>query len=188
VATCLDIITDALVEISEIGFGATPQAEEASRALDLLQGIYDEFVTNGSFGSLTDHIATGAYTAKEQQRILNDGYTITLPATIDDEGAADIRPPYDLSLVIVTETGVARQVSIYDANKAAWVRLDGLELTTAAPLSDRGRQGLACLLAKRCAGNRAQVSPQSEVAAGRFLSSLSRRPSNERRETAVDYY
>ncbi len=187
-ATCLDIITDALVEISEIGFGATPQAEESARALDILQGIYDEFVSGGSFGSLTNYIADGAYTAKEQQRIFNDGYTITLPATIDDEGTADVRPPHDLALVVVVETGSARQVSIYDANQADWVRLDSLALTDVAPLSDRGRQGLACLLAKRCAGNRAQVSPQSEIAAGRFLSSLSRRPANERRETPVDYY
>ena len=177
-----------MLEISLIGFGVTPEGDEAAQAMGALQGIYDEWVTGGTFGSLTDYTATAAYTAKEQERVFNDGYTITLPTSITDDPATEVRPPYDLSLVMVVEPGEDRQASIYDANKAAWVLLDGLTLSSVAPLSDRGRQGLACLLAKRLAGNRTQVSPQSEIAAGRFLSSLSRRPANARRETAVDYY
>jgi hypothetical protein len=67
---CSDIITSALKLARVIPSGASPSSDETSDGLDCLQSMYDEWVTSGMFGSLTDAYLTYDDTAQEGIRYL----------------------------------------------------------------------------------------------------------------------
>ena len=118
------------------------------------------------------------------------GYTITLPTEVEDDGtqgddygepvSTGNRPPRDLCLVEIVTAGEEPELHLYDAQRAEWVRLDGLvvnsvaaRLSDEAPLSGRSADGLASMVAKKIAEDYGQtVSPETQATAIRFLSNL----------------
>lgn len=190
-ATCNDIITRALRKLRVIGAGEDPTSDEAADGLTVLQSMYLGWVDNGVFGRLEPVITSVALTAEENQRIRKDAaVTVTIPTTIEDEDTGEDRAPRDLAIVdVVTASDGTRQVSVYDALKGSWVRLDGLALTDTAPLATRGEDGLACLLAVLLAdefgGN---VGPITAKLGANFLAQLAAKPSREPSAGEATYY
>jgi hypothetical protein len=193
-ATCLDIITSALKLGRVIPSGGTPSAAETEDGMDCLQSLYDEWVAGAMFGKLTDSYLTASDTAQEGYRyLLAAGVTLTEPATISAEDSADgvERQPRDLALYeSLTSTGT-RSVRLYD--RTGWVDL--LDLTTGdiAPLSSRGKMGLAACLATSGAfaamfGDTATMNPDVRAAANRFKASLSYKLGSTRDRTAAEYF
>ena len=145
--TCRDIITLALSRGRIIRPGGVPKDGEATEGLSVLQGLYEHWLSVGTFGRLVDRVVTEDTTANPGERIRVDGtYTVTLADTIEDEG--EIYPPFDLSAIeIVHSDPYSREISVYEFGRGQWVRLDGLALDDEAPLASRGRLGLADCLA-----------------------------------------
>jgi hypothetical protein len=167
VPTCNDIIRMAMSRLRQLRTGEVPTAAEAADGMVTLQAMYDNWVATGLFGRLNDIIPSAAYTAQEQDRVINDGgYVITLPASIiatapmgtyapryPDERIWSAlqtnvpRPPRDYSIIEVLEGGATKRF-FYSAHLRSWVRLDSLLLTSGAPLAGRGSAGLASCLAE----------------------------------------
>jgi len=184
-----EIITDALEETNDVPVGQTPSAEEMDRGLRLLQGLYDEWVDGALFGRFNDVRITADYTAAEFDRVLNTGsYTVTLPTAIVDDYTGETRPPYDRAMIAVVKASTAREISIYDALTAAWVRVEAVGLDDTAPFANRGAHGLACQLAKRIAGSRVALGAQTENAAAKFIVNLTAKQASPRRETQSSYF
>lgn len=165
----------------------TLQPYDMDVGLEILSGIYDHMMATGDFGRLTDVKVEADYTAKEFERITNTtatDVTITLPATIEDvcvEG--DERIPYDLCPVVVVDptTGVPSNY-IYDAIVGDWVALFDLTLDSEAPLSTRGMDNLACVLAAAWADERGgQVGELTRARAATFFSTIRQRNGSDRR-------
>lgn len=187
--TVRDIITGAIVELGALALGDTPPAEEADRGLTILQALYLEAVENGKFGRVTDYLATDDYEAEEQQRVFADGFTITLPDTVEDEIDLEDRKPRDLAMIQVVDDGADPQISIYDAHQGAWVRLDSLTLNSDAPLAQRNRHGFECALARRLASSLQRPVPQGTDAYANGLSAaIANRYSAPRTTTQPDYF
>ncbi|MDZ4321935.1 MAG: hypothetical protein U1A07_24410, partial [Phenylobacterium sp.] len=91
-ATCNEIITGALVVLGKLRAGKVASGQDLADGLEALKGIYEDVVTSGSRGTLTNVIATEAYTAGENERVTDAGFTITKPATIEDEATGEDRP------------------------------------------------------------------------------------------------
>lgn len=188
-ATCLEIITGAVLELGAVALGDPLPAEEADRGLTVLQAMYLEAVEQGKFGRVADYLATDDYEAEEQQRVFAAGFTITLPDTVEDDSTGEDRKPRDLCMVQVVDDGAAPQISIYDAHAGDWVRLDSLTLAGTAPLGGRNRHGLECALAVRLIGSiRGQLSPAAAGVAATFAASISHRTSAPRTRPDVEYY
>lgn len=186
-ATCREVITDAARKVGEVSEGRpAPTSYTSDNLLAILQDWYLQSVNSGMFGRLNEVLATVDYTAKEFDRVkAADGVTVTLPETITHGGLA--RAPMDLALVVVV--GTAPAYHLYDANLGAWVRLDGLTLDVEAPLSQRGRDGLASLLAAEVIEDYGQ--PPGAVLmgrAGRFLATISARDASQRRDVDYEYF
>jgi hypothetical protein len=165
-ATVRDIITTAMRRARIIGLGRAPKAAEADDGLVALQGYYDGLFAHGPFSALADVYTTENYTAKENERIVADGATITIPDTLE-EGT---RTPKDLSAVIVITDTTQRN---YVFSLGRWEACDALTLDSEAPLSKRDKEGLACALAVDLAESYAQaVGPRVMEKASRFNSSL----------------
>lgn len=191
--TCLDIIGGAVIEL-----GARDAAEalsgnleswEATRSMDVLQSMYRAAVEAGSFGRVSEYVATANYEAKEQERVFAAGFTITLPDAVEDCDTGETRKPRDLAMIQVVDEGEDPQISIYDANAGSWVRIDNLDLNSEAPLASRNRQGFECALARRVAGTFKRPIPESTngFAAG-LSSALTNRYSAPRTETQAEYF
>jgi hypothetical protein len=138
--TCLDIITQAMYRTSILALGRTPRAKETTNGLFVLQGLYDDLMMSGALGELTDVYAIENYTAKEFERVLANGYTITKPLTIEEDGAT--RAPKDLAVVSIIDTVQTNWVW-----ENGWVSMTGLALGDDAPFASKGADGLACYLA-----------------------------------------
>lgn len=139
--TCREVITLGLQLARVIPLGRDPKAKESEAGLTILQGMYDSMFTDGMFGRLTDVYATENYTAQENERIIADNVTITIPDTIID---GDARTPRDLSaIVVLTSTGQRN----YVFSGGVWELCHDLTLDSTAPLATRGKDGLAALLA-----------------------------------------
>ncbi len=188
-ATCLEIIEGAALELGARTLGDTLGNTEADRGLVILQTMYREAVDKGVFGRVEDHLATGAYEAEEQQRVYSAGYTITIPTEVDDAYTGETRRPLDLSMIQVVNDGADPQISIYDAHIGDWVRIDGLTLAGEAPFSARSRHGLECALARRLAGTFRKPVPDSTASYAAGLASIfSSHLSAPRTTTATEYY
>lgn len=191
-ASCLDIITSALKLARVLPSGGVPSASETGDGLDCLQSLYDEWVAGAMFGKLTDKYLTANDTALEGYRyLLASGVTLTEPTTISSEDSADgsERQPRDLALYeSLTSTGT-RTVRLYD--RTGWVDLIGLATTDEAPLSSRGKMGLAACLATSGAFASmfgAVSDPDVRAAANRFRASLSYKLGTTQDRRAAEYF
>lgn len=186
-ATVRTVVTTALRKLRVVYTGRNPQAAEAQDGLESLQSFYDEWLT--TYEELEPYIVTAAYTAEENQRLQNaSDFTITYPTTVEDDESGEDRPVRDLSIVVdVRSTGPVAKV--YSARSGAWQTLTGLTLDSEAPFSERGKDGLACVLALRLADDYGKQPSQATIrSAGLFLSSLSYRPGSERRQAKAVFY
>ena len=162
--TMRDIISTALRRIRVIGIGRTPRAAEIEDGLLVAQGYYEGLFAHGPFSALTDVYTTANYTAKENERIVADGATITIPDLIET------RTPKDLSAVIVI-TDTTQKNYVFSLGR--WQACDALTLDSEAPLANRDQEGLACALALEIAENYGtQAGPRVFEKASRFNSSL----------------
>jgi len=193
--TCRELITAAYRKARVRGRGDVLDAEEAQDGLVTLQSFYDELVSEGMFGRLTDVIITADYEANEQERVFNtdldDGgelFDVTLPREVDDDETADgARPPRDLSLIVVA--GASTQNFVYSSPLGGWDTLTGLALETEAPLGERGADALACLFAAFIAEeNGKTIGPVTASRAMAFRSRLSHRASAPRVPTQAEYF
>lgn len=185
--TVRDLIKAGMRKAGVLASGRDPKAAELADGLDVVQGLYDGWATNGMFGCLTEIIATEDYEAREGERVRADtGVTVTLPTTITECG--EDRTPYDLAMIVVVQDG-ASQVSIYDAFAGAWVRLDGLTVDTVPPLMRRDRDGLSCCVAvayvDEFGGN---IGASTANKAASFRVSLSMRSGNAYRPSQPSYF
>lgn len=182
--TCRDIITLGLQLGRVIPMGREPKASEAATGLDVLQGMYDGFFANGMFGRLNDVYKDANYTAKEGERIYNDGVTITIPTTITDDG--DERAPRDLSAIVVIASGVTTN-RVY--SQGAWRNCSALTLDSDAPLAERDKAGLAALFAMyfvEAFGG--ELSPMWKRRALQFQGSLSMKLGSTQPASESTYY
>jgi hypothetical protein len=169
--TCRDVITLGLRQARVLGIGREAKAKEADEGLVALRSLYDDMFSSGFLGPFTDIYATSDYTAKENERIIADGATITIPDTIED--GSELRVPVDLSAVIVV-TDTAQKNYVFSMGR--WQVCDGLTLDSEAPLANRGVAGLAALLALTYSEMfGASLQPATGQLAMRFKGSLSNR-------------
>lgn len=144
-ATCRDIITDAL-KMTLRESGLEPSPDEAEDGMNALQSFYDGLVFGGMFGELEDvYLDTDDIAEEGKRYFIPSGITLTAATSeyVDANGVT--RQPRDLAIYeTVTAAGV-RSVKLYD--RTQWIELTGLTLGSDAPLSVRGRFGLAAALA-----------------------------------------
>lgn len=177
--TCRDIITLALQQARIVGIGRTPRASEAEAGMNALQSLYDHMFSHGPLGPFTEVYATEDYTAGEDERIIADNATITIPDTIEVYGD-DPRTPTDLAAVVVI-TDTTRLQYVFSLGR--WEVCHALTLDDTAPLSERDRTGLAALLAKEyCEMFGAQLPGATMLRGLRFLGDLSSRFSTKSAE------
>lgn len=190
-ATCRQIITSALRKVFVVTEGQpAPEAYDAANALVSLQAWYDEAMVGGTFGRLTDVLTEAAYTAKEFQRITNTSggsVTVTLPETVTDDISGEERAPLDLAPVVVIDPGATPLNYVYDGIVGDWVSLVALTLDSQAPLSTRGSDGLACVLATRLTEH---GEPKASTIAGasRFLATIGQRNGSQRRDVGHEFF
>lgn len=140
--TVRDIITAGMQQARIIPLGREPKAKEAERGLWVIQAMYDAMFADGPLGPFTDVYATTDYTAEENERIIADNVTITIPDTIIENGVT--RTPKDLTAIIVV-TDTTQKNYVFSLGR--WQVCDGLTLDSDAPLANRDQQGLAALFA-----------------------------------------
>lgn len=187
-ATVLEIITGAALELGARPIGDDLSAEEADRGLVVIQAMFREAVDKGVFGRVVEVLATEDTEAKEQERIYKGAYAVTLPTTIVDEYTGDDRRPHDLAMIQVVGLANLPEISIYDAELADWVRLDNLTLAGDCPLGNRNRHGLECALARKLASSFQRPVPDTTSAYANGLASvLSMRLSAPRVTTRAEY-
>ena len=184
-ATCNDIIRRALQMASIVGLDDVPSAAEADFGMDALQSMYDAWVEGGMFGRLTDVYKTVDYEAKEQERVITPAAVITLPATV--ESVEGERAPRELACIVRIVGGVQTS-QVY--HKGAWVALNDLSLSDAAPLADRGAFGLSAALALMIVETFQQgvVSGSVVAMARQFLGGLSLKLGATPRPSETVYY
>lgn len=189
-ATCLQIITAAYRKARVRGRGDVLDAEEAADGLITLQSFYDELVSEGAFGRLTDVIISAAYEAQEQERVFNPAntYTVTKVTAVDDGDAeGGVRKPRDLALIVIVGTTTANW--IFNSQTGAWVSLSALTDASTAPLSERGADGLACLFSAFIAEENGKViGPVTGARGMAFRSRLTHRSSAARVPTQAEYF
>ena len=174
--TCREIVTLALRQARIVGIGRTPRASEASEGLTALQSLYDSMFADGPLGPFTDVYATETYTAQENERIIADGVTITIPDTIIENG--ETRTPKDLTAVIVI-TDTTQKNYVFSLGR--WQVCDALTLDSTAPLANRDVTGLAALLALQYSEMfGASLLPMTERRAYQFKAALSHKFSTKR--------
>ena len=180
--TCRDIVTLALRQARIVGIGRAPRAAEADEGMVALQSLYDGMFADGPLGPFTDVYATDDYTAKENERIIADGATNTIPDTIEENDA--VRTPKDLTAVIVI-TDTTQKNYVFSLGR--WEICDSLTLDSDAPLAARDKTGLAALLAIEYAEMfGAQLPPATAQRGIRFKGSISHKFSTDR--GPVEYY
>lgn len=173
--TVRDVLTLALKKIGVLRAGGQPTAADAEDARASLESWYAECITQGAFGRVRDiNVSrTGSITSSGNQHInvTTDGaVSVEIPATLPSDHWNTWMPcrdygwglnvplgadtganvPRDKSVVMVTDQfGPGRLTYIYDGTIQRWMRTDTIALTDEAPLSARGFDGLASLLAVR---------------------------------------
>lgn len=184
--TCSDIITHALRKVRVYAPGETPADDDMQDGLNELQHLYEQWGSNGMFGRLSDVSTNGNYEAAPNERVTVKGGIVTLPTVVADDGSD--YPPFDLAFVEVVDT-TASTVTRWLYEGGAWVNLTGLELTSEAPLSSRGRGGLsACLALAYAEEFGASAGPGVARQAAAFKTALSMKFGSDANRTAPEYY
>lgn len=184
--TCRDIITRALRKARVYAAGETPSDDDMNDGLDELQNLYEQWGTGGMFGRLADVRTDVAYDANPNERVTaTSSAVITLPTTVENDGETS---PYDTAFIEVVDT-VASTVTRYIYENGAWVNISGLTLASAAPLSGRGRDGLAACLAIPFAEEFGQQVGAGVVRqAASFKTGLSLKVGSDAQRTAPEYF
>lgn len=184
--TCRDIITRCLRKARVYAAGETPTADDMADGMDELQNLYEQWISNGMFGRLTDVYTNDDYEAAPNERVTITAGSVTIPVTVDDDGT-DF-PPFDMAAVEVIDT-VAETVTRYLYSDGAWVAISGLALDDEAPLAGKGRGGLAACLAVAYAEEfGAEVGPGVVRQAAAFKTGLSLKSGGDAQRTAPDYF
>lgn len=172
--TARDVITLSLKKIGVLRSGGEASTSDASDALASLASLYEEWISQGAFGRVRDVVVNvaGEATAYPSVHIneMVDGVTIDLPSVVPYDYWYTWRPyrdygwglnvplggddgnnvPRDKSVIRITSSeNTTRATYIYDGTIQRWMRIDNLALTDEAPLSARGFDGLASVLAIR---------------------------------------
>jgi hypothetical protein len=190
-ATCRDVITNALKLARAISPGESPSADEAEDGMRALQSLYNQFVHNGMFGELEDVYLDSDDTAEEGKRYyVPAGVMLSVPTSEYVDAFGRLRQPYDLSAYESVEADGTRAVKLYD--RTEWVDLLGLGLSDTAPLSDRNEMGLAACLATNGAfaamfGDTATMNPDVRNLARQFMGQIMGKHSSQA-PRSVDYY
>lgn len=184
--TCRDVITRAFRKTKVYGTGEEPSSEDMTDGLDELQSFYEQCAANGMFGQLHDVLTSLDYEAAAGERVTaTDGAVITRPTELPDD---ETKPPYELSFIEVVDT-VAQTVTRYLYENGAWVDINSLALDDEAPLSGRGRDGLAACLALPLAEEYGgEIGPAVVRQAGSFKTGLSLKFGSDSPRTAPDYF
>lgn len=177
VETVRDIATRAGRKLGIIRAGGELKAADAQDMLASLISFYQECVTMGTFGRVQDVPISAAFTGNSgvNQHInilTEDAVEITLPSVVPYDWWDTWRPcrdygwglnvpiggnngdnvPPDRSVIRVTDQfSTTRASYVYDGTVQRWMRFDSLALEDEAPLSARGADGLAAVLAERVA-------------------------------------
>lgn len=191
-ATCNEIIADALKLARIIPSGSVPTTDEYADGLIALQSMFDGWRTAGMFGELEDVylIAGESDVAEEGKRYFTEtGATLTTPTSVYLDSLGDTRQPRDLALYeSLTEAGT-QAAKIYD--RTAWVDVIGLTGAGDCPLSDRDRHGLAaCLVTFGGLGDMFGAEPGQGVVAKakNFLRNIMGKHGSTQDRGTVDYY
>jgi hypothetical protein len=187
-ATCLDIITDAMRMSGILALGREPKAAEAEAGMVALQSLYDQWRTGAMFGELEDAYLTEDDTAQEGKRYYTNGFTLTEPTSQYDDGCGNTRQPRDMALYESFD-GTALTAKLYD--RTAWVDLLDLATTDTAPLSGRNRSGLAATLATSggfIAAFGAKPGPVTIALARHFLANVMGKAGSTRADRTVEYF
>lgn len=189
-ATCLDIITDALKLARVIGSGEEPSAAEGADGMIALQSLYDGMVFGGMFGELEDvYLEENEYALEGKRYYVPAGITLTAATNDYEDAEGVVRQPRDLALYESLTADGTRSVKLYD--RTAWVELTGLTTSSTAPLAERDRLGLAAALACSAAfaamfGD-ATISPRVERLSAKFMGRLMS-PASTQDSSGADYY
>lgn len=171
-ATCRDVVKAALRKLGVADPRQEPTADQGRDALESLKSLYAEWLTSGAFGTLYQTATAVDVVAKPGQAILKTAdVVVTLPTILTEDTDCECRYDYgfihcdprlmDMAVVTVASTlNTDIEQWLYSAQTARWVRIDTLELSDIAPLTDRGSDGLAALLAVRIADDYG-VSPSA---------------------------
>jgi hypothetical protein len=176
-ATVSDIITTALRQLSITGSGRSPSAAQVSDGLSCLNGLYDQWLSQGMFGKLDPvRIDKDTSTAGGVLLIKKVPCVVTNLLQVTTEFSA-VSCPDDLAAIrITTEFDGVRESWIYDGVNGAWVALHGLLISSEAPLSSRSSSGLSACLAMNFASEFGIDVPAHVMRQARaFISTLSRR-------------
>lgn len=197
--TVRDIGNLALKKLGVLRAGAAASAVDMADAADSLQSQYMEWITQGTFGRVFN-VTMGREGAVSPQRSAHinvtteDEVSIEIPATVEWDYWGSCEPcgdygwplpntyyggsgvvPRDKSVVMVTDQfGPARPVYVFDGTVQRWMRVDTLALNDEAPLSARGTDGLAAVLAVRLADEYGAnlLSPATVLAGNRYKLAL----------------
>lgn len=175
--TSRDLIQRAFIKLGTVRANGNLTTEDAASGLASLQSLYAEWVTQGTFGRIQNINISTAQTATAglNQHInvtTDEAVTVELPATVAFDYWWTWRPcrdygwgknvpvgsdtnnrmPRDKSVVMVSDQfGPGRATYVYDGTIQRWMRVDDFGLNDEAPLSARGADGLASVLATRLA-------------------------------------
>lgn len=172
--TARDVINLALKKLGVLRAGGEASAADAADGLASLVSLYQEWISNGTFGRVASIVASSPGTSSVYPSVhVNEtvaGVTITLPQVVEHcfwdtwmpcrdygwglnvplGGNDGFGPPRDKSVVRITSTeNEDRATYIFDGTVQRWMRIDNLGLTDEAPLSARSFDGLASVLAMR---------------------------------------
>ena len=159
--TVRDVGTLALRKLGVLRSGGEPSAADAEAARQSLESLYSEWITQGTFGRVYNVAITksGSVTPGHSMHVnvtTDEEVSIDLPATMQRDfwstwrGDLGLNVPRDKSVVIVTDQfGAGRATYVYDGTVQRWMRTDTIKLSDEAPLSARGIDGLASVLAIR---------------------------------------
>lgn len=200
--TVRDVITLALKKLGVLRAGGVASAADAEDARESLLSQYQEWINQGTFGRIESinlaNVVANPVTAGLNQHInitTADSVTVDLPTTVSYDYWWTWRPcrdygwgknvpvgadtsnnvPRDRSVIRITdEFNTDRATYVYDGTIQRWMRVDELALNDEAPLSQRGYDGLASVLAMRLVDlfGDALASPATMAAANRFKTAL----------------
>jgi len=173
--TARDTITSALKKLGVLRAGGSAKGGDAGDALASLSSWYQELITNGTCGVVRNVPISSSLDAttgfnQHINVLTDDEVDLKLPSTVQYEywdtyepcrdygwglnvplgGTSGMNVPPDKSVVRITDQfGPGRATYIYDGTVQRWMRIDALTLDDEAPLSARGPDGLASVLAVR---------------------------------------
>lgn len=199
--TVNDVAKKTLSKLGVLRAGGEPRAADAASVLDSLKSLYLEYINNGGFGRIWNVPLSNAGTVtaggnQHLNKLTDETITIDLPSVLPACHFETWRPcrdygwglnvpvggdpgfnvPRDRMVVMITgeEPDNSRATYLYDGTIQRWLRIDTLALSDEAPLSARGMDGLASLLAERLSDEfgTTLLSPSTMKAANRYRLAL----------------